>query len=79
MLIITNIEATTKWQCSITIYIIFWFKLVWDLKPAIIIIIIIIIIAKTSKAPLTGAQLRRTVHAYTYKLKALASGTPGSN
>jgi len=27
--------------------------------------IIIIIIAKTSKAPLTGAQRRRTVHAYT--------------
>jgi len=27
--------------------------------------IIIIIIAKTSKAPITGAQRRRTVHAYT--------------
>ena len=33
--------------------------------PFIIIIIIIIIIAKTSKVPLTGAQRRRTVHAYT--------------
>jgi len=29
------------------------------------IVIIIIIIAKTYKAPLTGAQRRRTVHAYT--------------
>ena len=34
----------------------------------VIIIIIIIIITETSKAPLTGAQRRHTVHDYT-KLK----------
>ena len=34
-------------------------------SSANIIIIIIIIITKTFQAPLTGAQRRRTVHAYT--------------